>query len=620
MAGGSGVTPASPAVGMATTAVAPPAVVQPIKGKSDNGSTVDLTTQTVKSEAGQSVPLQQASRVLGKTSSSTVITTYAFNGSNPQFRSSAFETRNRFATVFDDQGNLASVMDDDWLDDISRLSDKAQVLALVGGTGESKAIRSQSYDATGITMGWRTAAPGLTVFGIDHDGSFKGRAVLPDGLSWIKGPSSSPFYLPGAISTTGTATYTFDGATTPRDQNGNTGTFTSASLSVNFDKLSVTLGLDLTTAAGRWLATASDVKMEDSGGFSAFTGAETTTPGGVDTHRQLVVTRNGSSTSTFGTVQGSLMGVGLNGAGLTYGLGDFSGPYRVNGAVAFVGPTQDVSANYRMVAMVLGMGATGSTADEDNTSIAGGFLSPTRTQFSNGVPVRVDADYRVLTTPTGCTTCTASSTSVPAVYAVTGATGVASIGNATVADSGYDATTGLVWGRYGGTAGATVGITDRISGASLGTLDVSQQSLHFITSGVQSGPVALPISGTGTYTLIGNTNPTDNLGNVGRLGDVKLTANFTAQTVDTAINLSIANSTWAAKAIGVPIVDGVFEARKTAAGGALDVIRNSSSANTSGKVIGAFTGATGEGAAVMYSLNHGGASGTTVSGVAALKR
>ena len=143
---------------------------------------------------------------------------------------------------------------------------------------------------------------------------------------------------------------------------------------------------------------------------------------------------------------------------------------------------------------------------------------------------------------------------MPAVYAVTGATGVASIGNATVADGGSDVTTGLAWGRYGGTPGATIGITDRISGANLGTLDVSKQSMHFITSGVQSGPVALPVSGTATYTLIGNTNPTDNLGNVGTLGSATVKANFSAQTVTTAVELSVAGSTWAAGAKNIPIV------------------------------------------------------------------
>jgi len=45
-----------------------------------------------------------------------------------------------------------------------------------------------------------------------------------------------------------------------------------------------------------------------------------------------------------------------------------------------------------------------------------------------------------------------------------------------------------------------------------------------------------------------------------------------------------------------------------------------SSANTSGKIIGTFTGTSGQGAGMAYSLNQGGISGITVSGVAAFKR
>ena len=45
--------------------------------------------------------------------------------------------------------------------------------------------------------------------------------------------------------------------------------------------------------------------------------------------------------------------------------------------------------------------------------------------------------------------------------------------------------------------------------------------------------IALPTSGTATYNLVGNTSPTDNLGNVGILGTANLSADFTAQTVAT---------------------------------------------------------------------------------------
>ena len=62
--------------------------------------------------------------------------------------------------------------------------------------------------------------------------------------------------------------------------------------------------------------------------------------------------------------------------------------------------------------------------------------------------------------------------------------------------------------------------------------------------------------GTTTYTLAGATSPTDSAGNVGTLTNASLTANFTNQTVDTAIALSIANQNLTLSATAVPLVAG----------------------------------------------------------------
>ena len=207
-------TAASPVVTSTVAVVAPPPVVIPIKGTSDNGSTVDLTSQTVKSDTGDTVALQEASSVLGKTSSSTIVTTYAFSNSNTQFRNNVFETRNRFSTVFDDRGNLASVMDDDWLNDISRLFDKTRMLTLVGGGGDSTVTQGAKLRCDRHHDGMAYCLVRLAVTGIDHDGAFSDRVVLPDGLSWIKGPSPYPFYLPGVIAS-GTSSATSSAAPQP---------------------------------------------------------------------------------------------------------------------------------------------------------------------------------------------------------------------------------------------------------------------------------------------------------------------------------------------------------------------------------------------------------------------
>lgn len=605
----------STATPTATTTVAPATVTQTVTGTSTSGNSlaVDLTGQTVTTASGTTADIGTTESI-NSTTRTTVLTAYYYqNNSTAQNRNTIYKATGALNPLIDTSGNLIEITDEDGLE-----LNKRQ-LTLTGGKRGSTAANATHYASTGIVYGW--SAPPLHVAGRDADGTFSNRKVLDDGLSWIRGPGPVPFYLPGVL--TGTATYTLDGAIA-RDHNGTAGTVNSASLAVNFTAMSVNLGLNVSTTGNTWVATATNVKMDDAGEFSAYTSSDTTTPTGVDSHRKLTLTRNGSSATTVGAVQGQLMGTGLNGAGLTYSFSDSLGTQRASGTAAFFGPTQSSTTSYYILGMLPGMSSLGATSNDENTPLLGGFLSGSRTQFSGSYPVRMDAEYRFLGTPTSCTGCTKSVMSIQGVYAVPGATGATTIGTAALTNNGMNADTGIVWGRYGGTAGATIGINDRISGASLGTLDVSKQSMHFIASGLQSQALALPVSGTANYTLVGNTNPTDNLGNVGTLGSATLTANFTAKTVDAAVNLTVAGNAWAAKATSLAITDGVFEAKRTLAGaGALTVTKNASSVNTSGQLAGAFTGTTGQGVAMLYSLNQGGhsnAGGTTVSGVAAFKR
>ena len=131
---------------------------------------------------------------------------------------------------------------------------------------------------------------------------------------------------------------------------------------------------------------------------------------------------------------------------------------------------------------------------------------------------------------------------------------------------------------------------------------------------------------------MGGTSPTDNHGSAaGTLNAATLVANFTAQTVNAGVNLTVGGQTWAAGANAIPIQNRLFfEAGKDASGGNLNIcvggtcgtatIPTASSLNTAGKITGAFTGTSGQGLGMAYSLNQGGIAGTTVSGVAAFKR
>lgn len=175
-------------------------------------------------------------------------------------------------------------------------------------------------------------------------------------------------------------------------------------------------------------------------------------------------------------------------------------------------------------------------------------------------------------------------------------------------------------------------VVDRITGAVLngGAQFSAGNNRHFIYSDIQSGPTVLPVTGTVTYNFIGGTNPTDQSG-VGTLNSATLVANFTAATVNLGVNASVNGNTWAASASAVPIQKGVyFEAARQNGAGPLNLTCTGGTGCTgvlTGKVIGGFTGPTGQGAAMAYSFNASTFSGSnitsvgqTVTGVAAFKR
>src|SRR6185436_3217653 len=122
-----------------------------------------------------------------------------------------------------------------------------------------------------------------------------------------------------------------------------------------------------------------------------------------------------------------------------------------------------------------------------------------------------------------------------------------SIGTAQVVQQGFDPATGMVWGRW---AGGTATVT---RGSQTEQLFLNDRSLHYIFAGTQSGPVALPLTGTAVYDVIGSTRPTDTNSHVGTFNSATLNANFTNRTVDASVNIAIAGQTWNGAAQGMPI-------------------------------------------------------------------
>ncbi len=446
-------------------------------------------------------------------------------------------------------------------------------LNILGGTPTDVSTISIGASTT-IVIGRIVNPTGIT---------FTGTAFSPGGSTHFGyGNAGFPAYLSEVL--TGTVSYTRVGATTPTNQFGTLGSLTSTILDVNFTARTLNASVGITMPSGNgqtggsWTLTANNVPFSFNS-FLAFTGG-----GGL-----TVTNGSGQNSNTNsglnGWIEGSFVGVTLNGALLGYGVTDqtstsSSGYQSINGVLAFSGPSQNAAAAYR----------EGLVSDPRNVLLIASYIRSFST--TNRVDEVTEGDNGAV-----------SAFAAPYVgnNQIVGHTPYQQ-GTATLVDSGKDPTTGLVWGRWtGGTA--TIGGTS----APLGSA-----SLHYIFGPVQSGPVSLPLTGTAAYDVVGSTHPTDLQGNVGTLGSATLNANFSARTVDATVSVGINNQTWNGAANGVPIYrDQFFFA---SAGNRIPGIPGPALFNITcspnctpqfrtGSLDGFFTGRTGQGAGMMYNMN-----------------
>ncbi|MDO8292876.1 MAG: FecR domain-containing protein [Gallionella sp.] len=189
--------------------------------------------------------------------------------------------------------------------------------------------------------------------------------------------------------------------------------------------------------------------------------------------------------------------------------------------------------------------------------------------------------------------------------------GSAAIGAATQIDFGLDTATGMSWGRWQGNW--------QTYSPNQGTVTVGANSnLHWFATPVQSQAVILPLTGTFTYTKVGGTTPTDNYGTTGTLNSATFAANFSNQTVDVGVNVSmplVATSpsvTIDAKALNVPILPGANFVSTTPT-----LTCTGCTTTPTGVIGGQFSGATGAGAGVGYGLQQG---TQIINGVVVFKR
>ncbi len=170
---------------------------------------------------------------------------------------------------------------------------------------------------------------------------------------------------------------------------------------------------------------------------------------------------------------------------------------------------------------------------------------------------------------------------------------------------GFDPAVGTRWGRY---SDGDLRLTTRDGD---GTLPLNGQSLHWATSAVTGSRPAVPATGTRRYEVFGNTDPTNNAGHTGILGDASLSADFGALSVSSTVSLGINNRVWSASGTGAMGSALSATARANAFAGSYDSV-NVGGASGSGDFAGFFTqGAAGAG--MSYVLRQAGG-GEIVSG------
>jgi hypothetical protein len=386
-----------------------------------------------------------------------------------------------------------------------------------------------------------------------------------------------PAYLSEVL--TGEVTYSLAYATSPTNQTGSTGSLGSATLNVNFSNRTLAANLAVSLGGASWNLTAQNVPISFNNFFASTGDRLTVTNGAGQSSR--------SNSALFGSIEGSFVGAGLPGVILGYSFTDQTGSSTsfnsISGIAALVGARQNSAVEYRT-------GLVSDAAGGLSGSLQGSVLVFNRTGEVN--QDQATGHIRGFSTPASL-----GGSFVP--YAAL------SIGTASVLDAGFDPATGLSWGRWsGGTASVS-------NGTSTSQIQLGNSSLHYVFAGSQSGPVALPLTGTAVYDVVGSTRPT-NGSSVGTFGSATLNANFTARTVDLGVSFSINNQNWTASAGNVPIYRdltfGAYTGQSAPGAAALTISCNPGcGGGASGAVDGFFTGRNGRGAGMMY--NVGGTTG-----------
>ena len=433
--------------------------------------------------------------------------------------------------------------------------------------------------------------------------------------SWVSGPYASSPFAPFALTTT--ATYQFGGGWV-ENNGGGAGTYDPAatSLTVDFNRQKVALNISgVVPFAG------SNVNFTLSHPDMGLVG-ESFSSSSANYDAQFSASINGSG-QLASSLSGSLLGTGLQGAGVSFSISDHSntgGPSAIGSVVFKAGTTQTLEPFH------VGLMAVGTSFAEyvSNPGDLSYMVRPAVTTASRAV-FTANGYFKTFDTSLPKNISNTSMFPMQLGFVETA-----------LVDMGSDAATGITWGRYSpGGSMENVIMLERTSStptySSRSSMGPTGEGWHAIFSAVQNSVPSIPITGYHAYTFAGGTLPTDTNGYIASVvPTATLNADFSKQVVHVTVpqfslkdSAGAVQSTWSANTTsgGVPIVRGSYFGASTGAGNL--AVTSTATGTVSGRLGGVFVGdfnAAGAGAMIGYSLNAGGSSGTTVSGVSAFRK
>lgn len=437
--------------------------------------------------------------------------------------------------------------------------------------GTAALLDAGSNGASGIRWGrWATgSASANTASGVQV------LNLATSSLHWIAGPT---FELVPVLPVSGATNFTLAGGTSPTDDGGRVGVLSGAVLSADFTAQQVSTTLSLDVNGYSWFAS----------GSGPIT-AGTVRFGG--TFNNVLVDGRVPGAGTFSGFfsAGALTPDQLNGVGLSYRLTDNLNQLgTVSGVMGFV-----PGAGQAPTAPLADRDLAYSAGSLDSAALVGASATNSPTQLA----LDANGDLVAFVAP------------LPRAASAT-----FQIGTASVANTGADAATGIRWGRW---EGGAVDLTVPPNPAAPN--DITGEALHWIAGTGFGAAPALPQTGTATYALVGNTDPTDTRGNIGTLGAASFSADFTNHTVASALTFSVAGYNWFASGTGT------FTAGSRLFSGTYNQISIENLIQGNGNFSGFFTvprigGGTVAGAALAYNVTGNPSQLGVVSGVLALQQ